>query len=462
MFRGKGRVVFAVLIIAALAIPAVGVFASNGAGPVASPAAPAAAGDLTWTLVHQAPAGVYYYTIYFPTPDVGYVTGGPDWNNTSNGHGSPIAIAKTTDGGKTWTPSTIPGTDGWARGLTCTDANNCWVTGNNSIRLLRTTDAGSTWTPFTNYSGYDKWLWSAGWTKSGTTILSGTTCYDPDPVEGKGATANWLRSTNGQTFSGVLALPPPAGSEPGTPGTYMCYVQYDIECPSANYCYSVGKTYVWRSQNGGQNWAQTSPGALQWYGASCTSNNTCWITGHTPFIKSTTNSGANWYANTVNGLGSTGQFWDVAMVDPKHGYAVGCSAQQTVPNMSTDRCEGKGVLYKTEDGTTWNPVTNVPAAKDYMDIWAFSMDDIYIVDFAGKIWHGAVPSAATETPTATPTSTATETETPTATPTLTETPTATPTETPTATTTPEPTATPTVTSTPTQRIVRLYLPILMQ
>lgn len=395
-------------------------------GDVAPPSAgasqPAAAGAAlqgTWTLVHTAPAGDYLYSIYFPSPAVGYVTGGPDWNNANNGRGGPSTISKTTDGGKTWVTTSIANTDGWMRGLACKDSDNCWIAGNNlNSKLLRTTNGGSTWTTFSNVSGYTNWLWSAAWTRNGTSVLAGTTCYDP--VD-SGAKANWLRSTDGQTFGGVQAIP----------GTYMCMVQWDIECPSAGYCYSAGKQYVWRSQNDGQTWAQTSPGSSRWYGLSCASNTNCWLSGKSPFIKSTTNSGAGWTTNTVNGLGANGHFWDVVMVDDKHGYAAGCS------NMSTDNkdiCLGDAIIYRTDDGATWNPVSNVPDATDFMDIWAFSMDDYYVVDFGGKIWHYALAPTATPTNTFTPTATNTPTDT--STPTATATNTSTPTNTPTPTETP--------------------------
>lgn len=474
MFREKGRGVFAVLLVVALAVPALGVWAS---GNGASAAAVASVTEtLNWTKVHQAPAGQYFYGIYFVDRNVGYAVSGPDWNNDQNGSGAPTYISKTTDGGKTWqsTAVVVNGvtSDGWMRGITCTDANHCWIAGKAKGRILLTSDGGATWKAMTNQSGYPNWLWSAGWTKNGTTILAGTTCYDPDD---SGAKANWLRSTDGQIFKGVQAIP----------GTYMCYVQWDIECPTAGVCYSAGRQYVWRSNNDGANWTQTNAGNTRWYGLSCTSATTCWLSGKSPFIKSTTNSGGAWTTNSVNGLGSTGHFWDVVMLDNTHGLAAGCS---NIATDNTDRCLGQGVIYQTTDGATWNPVSGAPAANDFMDIWAFSLDDYLVVDFEGKIWHYTGAPAATDTPTPTATATATETSTPTATatntPTSTETPTATATstETPTATPTdtPEPTATPTSTETPTEtptatptdtptatatattQTFRLYLPMLFQ
>ena len=383
MFDRNGRTLLAVCLILALVIPAVGVFA---AGSARVSAAPAASTPLTWTQVHQLPEGQHYYGIYFPTKDVGYAVSGPDWN-VNNGSGAPTYISKTTDGGKTWTSKPIPNTDGWMRGITCTDANNCWITGKvKGSRILRTADGGATWTTIKNSSGYPNWLWSAGQTGQGTTILAGTTCYDP---KDGGAVANWLRSTDGQNFEGIIARP----------GVLTCWVQWDIECPIPGLCYSAGKDYVWRTNNNGKNWTGYFIEPTRQYGLSCTSASSCWIVGKNPWVRSTTNSGANWTANAVVGMPSTGHFWDVAMLDNTTGYAVGCDKMTTD---NTDRCIGKGAVYKTEDGMMWLPIP-APGTADLMDIWAFSVDNIIVVDWSGKIWHGTGEPEPTPTPTATAT-----------------------------------------------------------
>ena len=268
----------------------------SSAGPVAA-AGPAA---LTWELVSNSP-GVYWYTIVFPTRDVGYVVGGPDWNGPDNGAGI-ASFAKTIDGGKTWTTQQIAGTTRWIRGLTCKDANNCWIAGadkSQSQRVLRTTDGGASWVGWTNQSGYGNWLWSAAWTGNGDTVLAGTTCYDPAYP---GATANWVRTTNGQNWSGVAYQT----------GIYMCFVQWDIECPATDVCYSTGRKYTFRTSNGGASWQLTEPTPnTRQYGLSCTSATQCWIVGKAPHIRSTTNSGATWTAANVAGIPAAAQFWDV-------------------------------------------------------------------------------------------------------------------------------------------------------
>ena len=95
---------------------------------------------LEWELVQNSP-DVFWYTLNFPTPDIGYALGGPDWN-FNNGEG-PNYLGKTTDGGQTWTVTQLPGTNRFARGLACSDAASCWIAGAGTPRIIRTTDGGA-------------------------------------------------------------------------------------------------------------------------------------------------------------------------------------------------------------------------------------------------------------------------------------------------------------------------------
>ncbi len=197
----------------------------------------------TWAQVHQAPAGQYFYTTHWVNRNVGYAVSGPDWNSTADTNG-PTYVSKTTDGGKTWTSKAISGLTGWSRGITCSDANTCWVINKLAGRIRRTTDGGNTWTTASNQSGYTHYLWSGGWTGQGTTVLAGTTGYDPTTSDGYNA--NWLRSTDGQIFKASV----------GIEGTKTLWVQWDFECPAPGYCYSAGKDYIWRTTDNAASWTR--------------------------------------------------------------------------------------------------------------------------------------------------------------------------------------------------------------
>lgn len=391
------------------------------AGPAMAgqPAAPLQDTDaLTWQQVHNSP-GVFWYTLDFPTANVGYAIGGPSWNVNSGIGGA--AIAKTTDGGLTWTASAIPNTNRFMRGLACKDANNCWISGASFPRIQRTSDGAATWQSVTFHYGYAGWLWSAGVSGSGNTVFAGTTGYADEEAR----RANFLQASDGVNFYAGVASP------------ILEYVAYDFDCPVAGSCYVAAKQGVFYTTNNGASWRWHTSPAARYYGVSCTDVNTCWEVGGANSNVNDgllhivrTGDGGNTWQRTGTTLFSSGRprLWDVQMLDSQHGYAVGCA---NTPRYEDEECTGGGLILRSDDGNTWQRVT-APATADIMDLHVFSMDELIVVDWAGKIWRGASSTGPTPTPTATPTDTPTATITPTAT----DTPTNTPTETPTATPTP--------------------------
>lgn len=387
-----------------------------------SQAAPNAQGGatLTWTKVLDQP-GVFWYSVFFPTDQVGYASGGPDWNVTENG---PVTVGKTTNGGATWTTSVAP-VDGTSRlmpGLACKDAQTCLLAGGSFPRLLRTTNGGANWTSINSpYGGYH---WSAAYTGQGNTALAGTTGHNPSQTPDRWG--SWIRATDGVNFN---LVPSP---------DQATLVQWDIECPAPGICYSASVQRAYYSNNDGASWVvRTVPAniATRFYGLSCINETTCWMSGNRQRIVYTFDRGVTWQAANVQpALGGFPLFWDVQMLDSQHGYAVGCT--NTGVENSTN-CLGEGMIYRTDDGLNWYRIPNpAPNTANLMDLHVNSMDDITVVEWTGKIWRG--------TGAPTPTPTATHTATPTATPT--STPTNTPTAAPTHTPSPTPTATPSTAS----------------
>lgn len=416
------------LLVISLAIPAGNALLPASLRSVSEAAPAQQTSSLSWEMVKDAP-GVFWYTVDFPTPNVGYAIGGADWN--VNGGSGPVTFGKTTDGGRTWTTKVISGPNRFMRGLTCKDANTCWIAGSSNPRIWRTVNGGDTWTQANLVYPYASWLWSAGYTGNGTTVLAGPTGYfaDVPPGSAPNRLANFMRSTDGQNFTNVIA------DQAGL-------VQWDFACPDPGICYSASKERAYRTANDGVTWTKYNvPFAIgtRYYGIECASTNTCWLAGAkndslASIIVMTQSGGASWSpSNIVATVGSRPRLWDIAMVDAQHGYAVGCT------NTATDASEacvngGQGLLLRTTDGINWQEIP-APSSADLMDVYAFSMDEVIVLDWSGKIWRG------TGAPTPTPTSTST--------PTATNTPTATPTRTPTATPTHTPTATPTHTPSPT-------------
>ena len=72
------------------------------------------------------------------------------------------------------------------------------------------------------------------------------------------------------------------------------------------------------------------------------------------------------------------------MIDAQHGYAVGCT---NAADPILEICDGQGLLLRTDDGVTWQPVPS-PTTADIMDLRVTNMDNLVIADWSGKIWRG--------------------------------------------------------------------------
>ena len=365
-----------------------GLIAASSVLVLATPSPAPRTPELNWQQVHNNP-GVYWYTVDFPTSQVGYAVGGPDWN-VNGGIGS-VTVAKTTNGGQIWTNIAVPNTDRFMRGLACKDADTCWIAGASSPRIQRTVNGGSTWTEANNLADWSGWLWSAGWTGNADTTLIGTTGYANLP----GRHANFLRTTDGLNFYGVVANNPAE------------FVAYDFSCPTIATCYSAAKQSVFKTGDGGASWVRKALPSGRYYGISCSDANTCWeVGGHNsstsdgvPFIYRSGDGGDNWQLASATPLtGNRPRFWNVDMVDATHGYAVGCS---NAPDPILEICTGSGIIYRTDDGVTWTQILS-PTGADIMDITAFSMDEVVIADWSGKIWRGTAGPTPTPTPTVSP------------------------------------------------------------
>ena len=375
---------FVLLVALALA----GMLAWNASGESAAAQQPDTPAAGAWTKVYSYPA-THWRMIRFPTQNVGYAVGGADWYTDG-----PSSVAKTTDGGQTWSIQLLTGFPDWLKGLDCKDANTCFASGNYA-KLLRTTDGGATWVkgdmvPFNGrlYVGY---IHSAAWTGKDNVVLGGGTCYDP----AEPGTANFLRSPDG------LAAPKFYIYGRAATDHYYCPVFGDISCPSPGVCYAAPHSaQVIKTTDNGLTWSYVPTNYWrkeEWYGISCTDNNTCWAAGKDHdwstwdplgIIEVTRDGGATWtnQLSLIPGI----RFWDIRMADATHGYAVGCQGTYD----DTEHCTGNGVVYRTGDGTNWALMRTFSGDLTGVDVRG--VDDIFVSAWNGDIWHyTSAPTAVT-------------------------------------------------------------------
>ncbi len=360
--------------------------------PTATPSPGGSGGwELSFT-VPKAPPSLKVWWIDFPSRNVGYAVGGPEWTESSG----TAFIYKTTDGGRTWTEVEHPATANRAflSSVDCKDENTCWVVGRFAT-IMRTTNGGASWQksprPTDRYGNpYGGFLYSVRWTGTGNTVLVGTTL-------------NFiLRSTDGYNF----------GPVPVTNN----FVVRDIECPTTSVCFAAAKGRLYYSWDGGAHW-----GMKAWYtdqqllaldpkadvryayGISFVDKDTGWI------VATLEDPGPNDSPGIIlkisNATSSSPKFElqakvpvaleRVQMVNDRLGYAIGW----------------EGHIYRTTDGQTWQRMDGPPTTANLMSLYVFGEDDLWVGDDQGHIWHYGGGSGQ-PLPTSTPVPTATWTSTP--------------------------------------------------
>jgi len=347
--------------------------------------------------VPKPPPSTKVWSIYFPSPTIGYAVGGPEWTASSG----TAFIYKTTDGGRTWVELTSHGqtlSKAFFSAVHCKDVNTCWVVGRYGT-ILRTLDGGASWQSAIKSISYGGFLYSVLWTGRPDTVLVGTTY-------------NYLfRATDGYYFSPVSVS--------------NNYVVRAIECPTPDICYAAAKGRLYTTFNNGASWGRkTWPSEFNVnryaYDISFVDTNTGWIA--TTLEDAPPGESPSTILKISNAMADVPTFQQqvavpvvleqLQMVNATVGYAVGW----------------QGSVYRTMDGQTWQPMVAPPTSANLVSLFALAEDDVWVGDSEGHIWHygGGDGTPPTATPTATPTG-PTPTTTVMPTPTVTPTPTITPT-----------------------------------
>lgn len=178
-------------------------------------------------------------------------------DNAGNG-----LAATTTDGGKTWSPHSVPKGTGTLDAVACTSRRHCVAGGVGS--LVSTSDGGGSW-------AFE--LPPPDTTVLGVTCASSTLCLAVGvvPVATGPYGGVILRSSDGGASWQQASVPP------GTPGLGS------VSCTSARRCIAVGATIL-VSSDGGRTWkVQTVQGGVgPLTSISCTTTAHCLAVGGNP------------------------------------------------------------------------------------------------------------------------------------------------------------------------------------
>jgi photosystem II stability/assembly factor-like uncharacterized protein len=196
-------------------------------------------------------------------------------------------IAKSTDGGSSWAPVTVPDGTPTLSDVACTDKEHCAAVGAGAI--LTSADGGSSWS-------------SANDPLSGANLL-GVTCATTDTCLAAGVTADdnglsgaILRSTDGGGTWATAQIPDFAGGALGA-----------VVCPSATTCIAVGNDIL-VSTDAGQTWSfrAVAGGMQSLRSIACSTAEHCVAIGPNPlaskepglaaFAVETLDGGATWSA----------------------------------------------------------------------------------------------------------------------------------------------------------------------
>jgi len=357
--------------------------------PTATPTGFATARDFTWTQVNNS-AGTAWHEMQFVSQTVGYVGGGGVWTVNEN---YPAKIAKTTDGGLTWTVSNISNLMGWVQGLDCKDSATCMISRNGIGRgvIMETRDGGVTWNDVVRNDAWPAWLWGVTYTGVADTSLVGTTGHTTDPVNEPNRTMNFVRAAERN-----------AGSQPifervsGFDGGE--FISYEFSCPSPGVCYVAAAGRAYKTSDNGQTWqirgseATGGSSGARYLGIDCTSSEKCWEVGvswnadaaNTRIIRMTANGGTNWTNNTFPNFPGRPKLNTIDMISDTRGLVGGCT---NLPDSNNDLCTGPSLLMETVNGSVWTEL-NAPSTAELTSLHIIDENTVVVADISGKIWRG--------------------------------------------------------------------------
>lgn len=289
-----------------------------------------------WTKVSAEPYYSTMYDIHMVDATTGYAVGSRSY------------IYKTTDGGDSWVQQTTAGSTQTLYGTHFYDVNYGMAVGESNTVFL-TTDAGTNWTLTATGLGTRTWNFrDVVMTAQDTATLTTTTESIARFYQGAWSDVSWQPTWNWFYTYGLAAIDPRTVIAVRTGGQVM---------RSTN----GGVTWTWTDINGG---ATTDLRRVRFVNST-----TGWIVGADRQIYKSTDSGANWSAQTSSMVDAWRDLYDISCVDTNVCYIVG---------------EG-GKAEKTIDGgANWTQVTT-GTANHLNSVFALDANTVVAVGNSGTI-----------------------------------------------------------------------------
>lgn len=304
------------------------------------------------------------FPVNFGVDEISIVDANTAWIFAYDGSGAgtyPKIVSKTSNGGNTWTASTItgPGSNALISDIAAVDANTAYIvtapfaTGANANRIWKTTNGGSTWV--NQNSGYSTgsfgnqiYFWDAniGWTAG-------------DPVGGK--YEMYQTSNGGTTWTAVAGAPAPFG---GQGGEFSYVGVKDVVGDHIWIGTDLGR--ILHSPDRGSTWTGnfspvidfggvTTPGSSGSFAFKDPNNGLLIaVDGEVnATLWSTSDSGVTW--DPVEATG-TWFFGDIA-------YVPGTANTYVTTGINSAAAQGTGSSYSTDGGLTWTIIDNIPGVE---------------------------------------------------------------------------------------------------
>ena len=240
----------------------------------------------------------------------------------------------TTNGGVNWTDNNTP-ISNYANAVKYI-GSNIWI-GADYTQILKSTNSGANWA-FQNRSYR---LRSITWSSPTTGWISGNTNL--------GVPGFTMKTTD----AGVTWIP--QTNVPGTAQVFFVNANYGWVLMEGN------SAYIWRTTDGGANWAQNFVGASGWTGGMFFINqNSGWAYGSNGNLRFTSNGGVSWGSqNPAN----SNYIEDVFFINSNTGWLAGGYSSGNA-----------FISITTNGGTNWTP--QAPALSTHI-LDLFFIDSLY-------------------------------------------------------------------------------------